>query len=213
MDRGAGGKHSRRAGGVLRSGGRHRVAAVTSSLSGEEVGGFASQVPAIGDFEFLQQQGNVKLDGAFGDLEARGDFLVGEALKDGAEDLFLTMTELNRRDDEAAILNDFSGARTEGFEEVFAGANGDDEVVGRLSAHEAMHGEHIDGALDGEAAVGSRFDFKTAHAGFFVDKKEDLRVNGEIFELARAVAWLLANSHGEFPFLAGGAKTRSGAAR
>lgn len=130
----------------------------------------------------------MKFDGAFGDLEAGGDFLIGEALEDGAEDFLLAMAELNGRDDEAAILNDFFGARTEGFEEVFAGPNGDDEVVWRLSAHEAMHGEHIDGAFHGEAAVGSGFDFKTAHAGFFVDKEEDFRVNGEIFELARAVA-------------------------
>lgn len=63
-----------------------------------------------------------------------------------------------------------------------------------------MYGKHIDGAVHGQAAVRSCFDFKAADSGFFVDKEEDFRMNGEILEMVRAVAWLLANSHGEFPF-------------
>lgn len=113
MDRRAGGKDGRRAGGMLWSGRGYRVVIAGGSLGREEVGGFASQFPAIGDFEFLQQQRNVKFDGAFGDLEARGDFFIGEALENGAEDFLLAMAELNRRCDEAAVLNNFSGARAE----------------------------------------------------------------------------------------------------
>lgn len=109
---------------------RNRVGIVGSGLAGEKIGGSAAKLPAIADFKFLEEQGDVKLDGAFGDLESRGDFFVSEALKNGAKNLFLTMAELNGRNAETAILDDFFGACAEALQEIFVRADGDDEIAG-----------------------------------------------------------------------------------
>lgn len=62
-----------------------------------------------------------------------------------------------------------------------------------------MCDEHIDGALDGQAAVGRGFEFKETDAGFFVHEEKDLGMNSKTPDVARIADRLFMDSHSELP--------------
>src|SRR6266403_649839 len=53
-----------------------------------------NQVSAAADAEFVEQVRNVELDGAFGDVELAGDFLVRKILEERIEDFLLATAEI-----------------------------------------------------------------------------------------------------------------------
>ena len=57
------------------------------------LGEVEDEVGAAADGEFGEHVGNVKFDGALGNVEARGDFLVGKIFEQGVENLQLAAAE------------------------------------------------------------------------------------------------------------------------
>jgi hypothetical protein len=67
------------------------------------------QARAISDFEFVEQGRNVKLYGAFRQIEPRANLFVGEVAFDPAEHFLLTATERDGREIFTARLDEFYG--------------------------------------------------------------------------------------------------------
>lgn len=60
-----------------------------AALEGEE-----NQIGAAADTEFAEKVRDVEFDGAFGDVELAGDFLVGEILEERIQDFLLAPAEI-----------------------------------------------------------------------------------------------------------------------
>jgi len=63
-----------------------------AALEGQE-----DEVGAAADAKFVKEVGNVKLDGALGDIELAGDFLVREILEERIENFLLAAAEIGDR--------------------------------------------------------------------------------------------------------------------
>ena len=61
-----------------------------AALEGEK-----NEVGAAADTEFIEQVGDVKLNGALGDVELAGDFLVGKILEERIENFLFTAAEIS----------------------------------------------------------------------------------------------------------------------
>jgi len=63
-----------------------------AALEGEK-----NEVGAAADTEFIEQVGDVKLNGALGDVELAGDFLVGKILEERIKNFLLATAEIGDR--------------------------------------------------------------------------------------------------------------------
>src|SRR5215475_14228519 len=62
--------------------------------SGAALEGQEDEIGAAADTEFVEQVGDVKLDGALGDIEFAGNFLVREIFEERIEDFLLAAAEI-----------------------------------------------------------------------------------------------------------------------
>jgi hypothetical protein len=132
------------------------------------------QARAISDFELSEQGGNVKLYGAFREIEPRADFFVGEVVFDPAEHFLLTATERDGREIVTARLDEFYGTTRQSVEKILVGGNHHTEVLGHLPARNAVHRQEACRPISRQASVIARLDFESLRSGFLVEKTKSL---------------------------------------
>lgn len=179
---------------------RNSVFRTGGESSRQKVIGLAHERKPVFDAEFVKKQGDMKFDGAFGDIQFGRDFLVCEALKNGAENFLLTMAEMDGRSIQQTSANDFSGARAQRFDQLLICADHDHEVARRLLADEAMHREEVNSMVDRDAPIRGGFYFKAARARFLIEENENLRTNRKILGKTGMFNRLLVTSHSNPPF-------------
>src|SRR5579885_2442033 len=109
---------------------------------------FAHEFQTSTYFEFLKERRDVEFDGAFGEVEFVGNFLVGQAAKDSVENFFFTAGEAHRAFGAVAGFEQPLSLVGQFAQTVRRRRNHHQIVFGALTADHAMHGQQPGSVID-----------------------------------------------------------------
>jgi len=140
-----------------------------------EARSFANELHTATDAELGKQRRDMEFDGAFRKIQVAGDFLVGIAAKDTAENFFFAAGDFDLALDGLAGLEKGVCALKQANGMALFRLNHDRVVFRRLATNHAVHGKQAGGLFHGKTTITISGYFKVGNPRLLFIKEKCLR--------------------------------------
>lgn len=138
--------------------------------------GFANELHAATHLEFCQQRGNVEFNGAFREVEIRGNFFVGETIRNASKNFFFAASEPHLAVNRLTGFEQLVGFLNQVFQSLVFGLDQNGVITGTLPPNKAMHREQPRSLIHGKTAVRAGLYMKMGYSRILFVKEENIAV-------------------------------------